>query len=47
MQITKEEKLKPNKKMKLLDLPLKYMLKKGQVMQDTQAEKLQFLLVVV
>ena len=47
MQITKVENLKQNKKMRLLDLLLKFMLKKEQVMLDTQVERLQYLLVEV
>ena len=47
MLITKEEAPKQNKRMKLLDLLQKSMHKKEQVMQDTQVEKLQYLLVVV
>ena len=43
MQITKEEKLKRNKKMKLLDQHQKFMPKKEQEMQDTQVERHQFL----
>ena len=43
MQITKEEKQKQNKKMKLLDQHLKYMPKKELEMLDMQAEKHQFL----
>ena len=46
MQITKEEKPKLNKKMKLLDQQQKYMLKKVQVTQDTQVEKHLYLLEV-
>ena len=46
MQITKEEKPKLNKKMKLLDRQQKYMLKKEQVTQDTQVEKHLYLLEV-
>ena len=37
-----EEKLKPNRKMKLPDLHQKYMLKKEQEMQGMQVKKLQF-----
>ena len=47
MLITKVEKQKQNKKMKLLDQHQKYMLKKVLVMQDMQVKKLQYLLVVV
>ena len=47
MLITKVEKQKQNKKMKLKDQHQKYMLKKEQVMQDMQVKKHQYLLVVV
>ena len=47
MQITKVENLKQNKKMRLLDPHLKYMLKKAQVTLDTQVEKPQYLSVAV
>ena len=40
-------KLKQNKKMKYLGQHQRFMLKKVQVMQDTQVERLQYLLVVV
>ena len=43
MQTTREEKLKQNKKTKLLDLHQKFTLKREQVMQGTQVEKHQFL----
>ena len=45
--ITKVEKQKQNKKMKLLDQHQKYMHKKVPEMQDMQVEKHQYLLVVV
>ena len=44
---TKEDTLKQNNKTKFQDQHQKYMLKKEQEMQDTQVEKLQYLLVVV
>ena len=47
MQIKNEEKLKQNKRMKLLDQHQKLTLKKELVALDMQAEKLLFLLVVV
>ena len=43
--ITKVEKQRQNKKTKLLDQLQKYMLKRALVMQDTQVEKHQYLLV--
>ena len=44
MQTTKVEKLKQNKKMKLLVLHQKFILKKEQETQDMLVEKLQYLL---
>ena len=45
-QITRAEKQKLNKKMKLLALHQKFMPKKALVMRDMQVEKRQYLLVV-
>ena len=47
MLITKDEEQRQNKKMKSLAQPQKYMLKKGQVMQDMPVEKHQYLWAVV
>ena len=47
MPTIKKGVLKQNNKMKFLVQHLRFMPKKEQVMQDTQVEKLQFLLVVV